>query len=219
MKIGINFSGAIADINALKSKYAKVLFDIDLPIEETEPYIGKKQKLDSEQYHLIQKLVYNDKVVLNSTQEIPDSFNSMRKLREDNHDLTIIVSKFSLEESEEYVRDWLMQKSNGYFGDLDIIHIKNEYNDIYALNEKNIKVLIDDNFRRLELISGNEKSNIDYLFFFRKPYNAMYHVPEDWNRLLVHYWNEIYQKICELNKFNPKNSKQSSVFSQRDHQQ
>ena len=218
MKIGINFSGGIADINELKRKYAEVLYSIKLPIEETEFDNATKQGLRTEQYHTIQKLVYNDEYVLNGAKEVPDAINNMRKLMVMNHDLSIIVSRFSLEKSEEHVRNWLLLKSQGDFYDLEIIHLKKEYNDIRFLNEKNIEVLIDDNFRRLELLSKNKKSNIGYFFFFRKPYNTKYYVEEDWNRFLVNNWNEIYQKVVELKNFSQEIQEQDSIFSQRVHQ-
>jgi len=187
MKIGFDFDGVIYNTNELRRKHIKILYGVELLIEETERAGAIRRGLTDEQYTAVQRLIYKYETVSLSAKAIPHAIDTMRRLRGEGHDLTIITSRYDLEVN--HAIEWLKR---GGFGDLEVTNtpytLKTD-----ACREREIEVFFDDDLPNLEPLVGT----VPHPFLFDAPSNKDIEVPKGIGR--VKDWNDLYEKIREIN--------------------
>lgn len=187
MKIGLDFDGVISDAGELKKKYIRILYEIGMPIEETERAEAVRRGVTNSQYTAIQRLIYNDKTVSLSARIIPHAIDTMKRLSGEGHSLTIITSRYDI--GVDHVREWLRREG---FGDLEVANTQYTPK-TDACRERGIEVFLDDDLPKLEPLVGT----VPHPFLFTAPYNKDIEVPSGIGR--VKDWNDFYEKIKGIN--------------------
>lgn len=184
MYTGFDFDGVLTNCGRLKTEFAKILFNVDIPSE-----IFKKEivvdngLLTFEQYRTLQREIYNNKEIGLRMYPVDGMLEYLPRIQQDGHKMLIVTSR----ESAGISLEWLLDR------ELYIPVTCVGYRNSKAVACKGMDVYVDDDIDKLEEISNVVRHRL----LFTWPYNR--HLNLDGTGVeRVDGWKQLYDKIREI---------------------
>lgn len=189
-KIGVDFSGVLANFNLAKTQCASELFGVECP-----PQMFKRKRvvpnlLSDEQYEQIQKLTYGPEYG-SRLAPVPGVVDCLRGLSLEGHKLYVITSRRGAE--LRVAEEWWKRTSDGV--PMEFIGTGKGKSKGPAVRELGLDVLVDDDLRKL--IQVSEEAVGTLLFLFSWCYNAHKKLPDRVHRLSS--WEQFPRLIASAN--------------------
>ena len=185
LKIGLDFDGVIENCGELKTRGAKELFGIEIPIEFMNRSDAiKRGYLTQEQLKQLYVTVYGTREFGLSMKLVNCARSYIADLKSSGHEILVVTNR--VDSHLEVAKEWSRQQRL----DLDFVGIPDGTSKATAL--EGFDVFVEDDFNKLKLCYGIAR----HLFLFSWPYNEKENVQGIARR--VYDWQYLYGGILKL---------------------
>ena len=177
MKIGLDFDGVISNIEKLKIKNLKTIFDLDVLPHELRKEILLNKYLTEDQYSGFQRMIYETHEYGSDLEAVDHALEFICQILQDGHELVVITSRLA---GLDIARRWFA----GFHIDIPFVGVGVGKSKANAA--RGCQIYVDDDYNKLRQLIDV----VPRLFLFSWGYNA--HIVLDDGIKRTKSWEEFY---------------------------